>query len=206
MAKKNLEHFYKLVDDIKIAMFTTRRADGHLASRPMATQVRAAGADLWFVTDKSSPKVRELRKDKHVNLSYYNDRTKEWISVSGMARLVTDRDKLRELYRPDWRAWFGDEGGKNDGGPDDPRMVLIGVKISEAQYLELNKPRALILFEVVKGMITGSRPKFPETKEIRGSRKPAKAKASRSPSPARRHAAGTRSGRAAGRRVPARTR
>lgn len=199
MAKKNLEQFYKLVDDIEIAMFTTRRSDGHLASRPMATQARSDGADLWFVTDKSSPKVREIRKDKHVNLSYYNDRTREWISVSGIARVVSDRAKIRELYRPDWRAWFGDEGGKNDGSADDPRMILIGVRITTAQYLELNKPRAVILFEVVKGMITGSKPNFPETKEIRG-------RAARSPSRSRPRAAGKRSGRASGRRAPARTR
>ena len=34
----------------RIAMMTTKRPDGHLCSRAMATQKRAAGADLWFVT------------------------------------------------------------------------------------------------------------------------------------------------------------
>jgi general stress protein 26 len=203
MATKKLEQFYKLVDDIEIAMMTTRRANGYLASRPMATQVRAEGADLWFVTEKSSPKVREIRGDDHINLSYYNERTREWISVAGVARIVTDRAKIRELYRPDWRAWFGDDGGKKAGTPDDPRMTLIAVDIHEAQYLELNKPRAVILFEVVKGMLTGSSPKFPDTKTIRGK---ARAKGARSPSPSRRRAAGKRSGRAAGQRGPARTR
>ncbi|GAC1398334.1 MAG: hypothetical protein NVSMB68_14100 [Thermoanaerobaculia bacterium] len=170
MATKKIEQFYKLVDEIETAMLTTRRSDGHLTSRPMATQARAEGADLWFVTDKASPKVSEIRKDKHVNLSYYNNRTREWISVSGLARLVTDRDKIRELYRPDWRAWFGDEGGEKDGSADDPRLLLIGVKIAQAHYLELNKPRAVILYEVVKGMLTGKRPDFPATKEIGATR------------------------------------
>jgi len=31
-------------------MMTTRRGDGHLQSRAMATQRPARGADLWFVT------------------------------------------------------------------------------------------------------------------------------------------------------------
>lgn len=163
MADSKLDHFYKLVENIEIAMLTTRRPDGHLVSRPMATQARADGADLWFVTDKSSPKVEEVGRDAHVNVSYYNDRTREWVSVSGNARLVQDRAKIRELYRPDWRAWFGDAGGEKDGTADDPRMVLIGVDIIEAHFLELNKPRAVILFEVVKGMMTGTPPKFPET-------------------------------------------
>jgi general stress protein 26 len=50
MADEKLEKLHDLIDDIETAMFTTRRADGRLVSRPMATQKRASGADLWFVT------------------------------------------------------------------------------------------------------------------------------------------------------------
>ena len=41
-----IEELYELIEGIEIAMFTTRRDDGHLVSRPMATQARADGADL----------------------------------------------------------------------------------------------------------------------------------------------------------------
>ena len=74
-----MEKLFELIDKIEIAMFTTRRADGHLVSRPMATQKRAEGADLWFVTDKRSEKLVEIGADPHVNLGYYKDRTKEWV-------------------------------------------------------------------------------------------------------------------------------
>lgn len=155
MSSENVQRLYDLIGEIETAMFTTRRADGSLVSRPMATQKRADGADLWFVTTRTSEKIDEIRNDPHVNLAYYKDRTREWVSVSGRAHLVDDRAKLRELYRPDWRAWFGDEGGKRDGGPDDPRMILIAVEVEAAMFLELNKPQPVVLFEVVKGMITG---------------------------------------------------
>jgi general stress protein 26 len=168
MEKSKLEKFYELIDKIEIAMLTTRRPDGLLVSRPMATQVLSTGADLWFVTTKSSPKVAEIAADPNVNLSYYKDRTREWISVAGTARLVSDRAKIHQLYRPDWRAWFGDEGGPQDGTPDDPRIILIGVDIRIAHYLELNKPQAVVLFEVVKGMVTGKQPNMPETQEVHG--------------------------------------
>ena len=49
-----LDKFYEMVEDIEIAMMTTRRPDGHLESRAMATQKRASGADLWFVTLEGS--------------------------------------------------------------------------------------------------------------------------------------------------------
>jgi chloramphenicol 3-O-phosphotransferase len=45
---KKLDDLYDLIDGIEIAMFTTRRADGHLVSRPMQTQERTSGVDLWF--------------------------------------------------------------------------------------------------------------------------------------------------------------
>ena len=165
---EKLERFHDLVKDIEVAMLTTRRSDGLLVSRPMATQAAAEGADLWFATAKDSPKIAELAHDGHVNLSYYKDRTREWISVSGNARVVDDRAKIRELYRPDWRAWFGDEGGAHDGSADDPRIVLIGVDVVFAQCLEINKPAPVVLFEVVKGMLTGSPPDLGEVERLDG--------------------------------------
>lgn len=160
------EKLYDLIEEIETAMFTTRRADGRLVSRPMATQKQSGGADLWFVTMRTSEKLIEIGEDPHVNLAYYKDRTREWVSVSGTARIVDDREKVRELYQPDWRAWFGDEGGPNDGTPNDPRMVLIGVDVDMAMYLEVNKPQAVVLFEVVKGIITGSTPDVGEVKKV----------------------------------------
>lgn len=163
---ENLEKFYDLVKDIEVAMMTTRRQDGLLVSRPMATQARATGADLWFVTAKGSPKLGEIAKDPNVNLSYYKDRTREWISVAGRARLVEDRARIRELYRPDWKAWFGDEGGAADGSADDPRMILIAVDIELAHFMEVNKPQVVVLFELAKGLITGKAPEIADVKTV----------------------------------------
>lgn len=166
MADDKLHKLYDLIGDIETAMFTTRRPDGRLVSRPMATQKRASGADLWFVTARGSEKLDELRHDSHVNLAYFKDRTKEWVSVSGRARIVEDRAKVRELYAPDWRAWFGDEGGPHDGTPDDPRIVLIGVDVELAMFLEINKPQPVVLFELVKGMVTGKPPRLGEVERV----------------------------------------
>jgi len=155
-----LDQLYKHIDDIEIAMMTTRRPDGHLESRAMATQARAAGADLWFVTLEDTQKLRDLGDDPHVNLSYYKDRTREWISVSGTAAITRDRAKIHELYRTDWRAWFPKGDDPRHGTKDDPRMVLIGVTVHAAVFLEVNKPQPVVLFEVAKGWLTGSTPEL----------------------------------------------
>jgi general stress protein 26 len=166
-SEKKLEDLYDLIDGIEIAMFTTRRGDGHLVSRPMATQERTSGCDLWFVTDGDANKLDELESDPHVNLAYYKDRTREWVSVSGTATITRDRELIRELYEPDWRAWFGDEGGDRDGGPDDPRLTLILVEAHSVFYLKVDKPKPVVLFEVMKGIITGSPPNVGAQRELR---------------------------------------
>jgi general stress protein 26 len=163
---KKLADLYELIEGIEIAMFTTRRADGHLVSRPMATQTQAQGSDLWFVTDIDTHKLDELALDPHVNLSYYRDRTREWVSVSGTASVSRDRRAIHELYRPDWKAWFGDEGGERNGGPDDPRLALILVDVHSVTYLKVNKPKPLVLFEVAKAMVTGTPPKIGEERHV----------------------------------------
>ncbi|HUQ99059.1 MAG TPA: pyridoxamine 5'-phosphate oxidase family protein [Gemmatimonadaceae bacterium] len=165
---KKLEEFDSLVEGIETAMFTTRRHDGHLVSRPMATQKRISEADLWFVTDSDAHKLDDLLMDPHVNCSYYNMKSREWVSVSGVARVSRDRKMIKRLYQPDWKAWFGDEGGAKDGGPDDPRFTLILVEADSVVYMKNDKPRPVILFEVLKGMVTGSKPNIGETTTIGG--------------------------------------
>lgn len=155
---KELEKFYALIEDIKVAMMTTRRADGHLESRAMANQKPAPGADIWFVTTDDTAKIRDLEADPHVNLAYYRDSNREWVSVSGIATLSRDREKIKALYAPDWKVWFPEEGDPRHGTPDDPRMVLIGVSVHAAVFLEITKSRPVVLYEVVKGWLTGSDP------------------------------------------------
>ena len=164
-----VEELRKLIEDIEIAMMTTRRPDGHLVSRPMAIQKEAPGADFWFVTARDTDKVLELTQDPHVNLGFYKDRTREFVSVSGTAVLTDDRDLIRRLWAPDWKMWFEDQGGAFDGSADDPRLLLIGVTAASAHFLSVNKPQAVVLFEVLKGMVTGSKPDIGEVKEVSGS-------------------------------------
>jgi general stress protein 26 len=164
--KAELEKLYEQIDEVEIAMMTTRRPDGHLQSRAMATQKRAEGADLWFVTLAGAQKLRDIAVDPHVNLSYYKDRTREWISVSGIAITTRDAQKIHELYAPDWKAWFPKEGDPRHGTPDDPRMVLIGVTVHAAAFLEVNKPQPVVLFELVKGFLTGSTVEIGEVHHI----------------------------------------
>jgi general stress protein 26 len=163
---KKIEELYSLVEGIDIAMMTTRDFEGTLVSRPMATQEKRPGVDFWFVSSTETHKVDELQAQPEVNLAYYNNTSGEWVSVSGTARLVSDREVIRELYKPDWKAWFSDEGGIRNGSPKDPRIVLIEVEAHEATYLKSNQPRAVQLFKVAKSLVTSAPPKLGEMHHV----------------------------------------
>ncbi len=161
-----LNELYELVADIKVAMLTTLSTDGQLFSRPMATQERHGIADLWFVTSIETHKVDEIARAPNVNLAYYDDGSKEWVSVSGIATISQDRVRIRELYQPDWKAWFGDEGGARDGGPEDPRLALMLVDARSAHYLKSTHSKPRVLFELVRGMVTGTQPEIGREEQL----------------------------------------
>jgi general stress protein 26 len=164
--EKKLDELYDLIDGIEVAMFTTRRPDGHLVTRPMQVQERTTGTDLWFVTDIETHKLDELAHDPHVNLGFYRNRSREWVSVSGTAIVTQDRALIHGLYKPDWKAWVPAIDDVRDGGPDDPRIALILVEAYSAIYMKANRPRPAILFDVVKAIVTGEAPRAGEERLI----------------------------------------
>jgi general stress protein 26 len=80
--------------------------------------------------------------------------------VAGLAKVSRDRAIIHQLYAPDWKIWFPDEGDPRHGTADDPRMVLIGVEVHSAVYLEVNKPQPVVIYEMVKGWVSGTEPKI----------------------------------------------
>lgn len=163
---KKLEQLYALIDGIEIALLTTRNRDGALVSRPMQTQARRAGTDLWFMTSVESGKLDDLMADPHVNLGYYKDGSREYVSVSGLAHVTQDKALIHELYKPDWKAWLGDEGGERDGGPDDPRIALVEVRAESANYLRVTEPRLVTLFKLATSLVTGEPPNIGDAGQV----------------------------------------
>ena len=101
-----------------------------------------------------------------MNCSYYNMKSREWVSVSGRARVTKDKHRVKKLYKPDWKAWFPEEGGKKTGGPEDPRIALIFVDVDSVTYMKNDKPRPVILWENIRARVTGHPPDTGEIREI----------------------------------------
>lgn len=138
----------ELIDGIRIAMFTSVDTQGRLHARPMATQEQDFDGTLWFFTWKSTEKVDEFQHNPHVNVAYSQPNKHKYVSVSGRAQLVTDKDKMRELWSPDLKAWFPQ-------GLDDPQSALIRVDVDSAEYWDSPSGKVVAAIGVAKALITG---------------------------------------------------
>jgi general stress protein 26 len=116
----------------------------------MATQELDDDGCLWFFTGLSSLKVDEVRAHHQVNLSYVKDDDNRYVSVSGSAELVMDREKMRSLWQLPMKAWFPD-------GVDDPDLALLRVHVEKAEYWDTVSSKLVQAVGFVKALVTGKR-------------------------------------------------
>ncbi|MEO8807674.1 MAG: pyridoxamine 5'-phosphate oxidase family protein [Burkholderiaceae bacterium] len=148
------EQLWHLIKDIRFAMFTTRHGDnGHLHSRPMTTQNSSVDEDasLWFFMSRAGEPVADLSADHVVNVVYADPEQDSYVSVSGVAAVVEDAAKKRQLWSKAAEVWF-------PGGAADPDLALVQVKIIHANYWDVTHNKLVQLFHMAKAVVTGTRP------------------------------------------------
>ncbi len=147
-ALKKLGH---LIADIQFAMLTTVEPDGSLRGRPMATHQDKSGTFdgiLYFFTKGDAPKVAEVKQDQHVSLGYSSPEQSKYVSISGTAKLIRDRQKMEELWDPKYKAWF-------PKGLEDPELALLRVTVEKAEYWDTPSSAVAHAFGLVKALATG---------------------------------------------------
>lgn len=146
----DLSKLLEKIKDARYAMLTTADEAGHLHARPMYTQEPAADGTLWFFTDKDSAKVHEVRLDSQVCVAYADPGSSLYVSVTGTAKVVTDRAKIHELWSESLKAWF-------PGGKDDPHIALLRVDIERGEYWDSPSNVLVQAYAYVKAIATGEK-------------------------------------------------
>lgn len=154
-----LEKLAELVKASRIAMLTTAEPDGTLRSRPLATLQFDSEGNIWFFTSISSPKVEEIEEHRQVNLSYADPAKHDFVSISGSAQLVRDREKMRELWTPWIKPWF-------PRGLDDPDLVLLRVAVHQAEYWDAPASSVKRLYALGKAIATGKTDALGENRKV----------------------------------------
>ncbi len=136
------------IENIKVAMLTTREADNSLRSRPMSLAHMDNSGCLWFFTNEFTPKADEVYLNPDVNVSFTDIANQLYVSVSGEATLSHDTEKMKLLWNPILRSWFPE-------GLEDPDLALICVTIRQAEYWDAPASKMAQMIQAVKNAITG---------------------------------------------------
>src|SRR5579862_5070731 len=137
----------ELIQAIRIGLLTTVGRDGGFHTRPVET-LDVEDQTLWFFTDWQSPKIDELKHDVRVCVGYADPKKHHYVAVSGIATLLQDADKARELWTLEQRAYYPD-------GPEDKQLALLRVEIEHAEYWIAPGPISYLV-SAARAAITGT--------------------------------------------------
>jgi general stress protein 26 len=146
---KNVEKLIEMVKDARTCMLITNEKNAeNLSGRPMGMNKIDADGTMWFFTKESSEKVDEIQESKKVSIAINNESSNNYVMINGIATLVNDKNKMKELWSSIMKAWL-------PLGLDDPDMTLIKVIPNEVNYWDSSSNKMVVLFNIIKAIVTG---------------------------------------------------
>jgi general stress protein 26 len=144
----NESDFYDVLDEFDSCMLLTFTPDGRPVARPMAI-ARRDGSALWFVAERGSRKVDEVRSEHTVAITVQDSR--RWAAATGTASVTADRSTIEQLWSAPMKAWF-------PAGPTDLDLVALRVDLEDGEYWDVSGGK-LVRFAVglARSVATGAR-------------------------------------------------
>lgn len=127
---------------------TDLKAGRAAATRPMSVQQIDEAGNLWFLSANDSHKNAEIKKDPKVQLLFQGSAHSDFMTISGTAKISTNKEKIKELWEPIVKTWFTQ-------GVDDPRITVIQVTPEDGYYWDTKHGKMLAFIKMVAGAITG---------------------------------------------------
>lgn len=122
---RRIETVWDIVGDVTFCMLVTE--DGEfMRARPMTLLSHRESGEFRFMVSADSANVKEVRKVPRVNLSFAEPETQTYASISGKAVVSQDAEIIKSIWTDDAAAFFD--------GPEDPRIAVIRVLPSRAEY------------------------------------------------------------------------
>lgn len=139
------QQFHEILTSFPRGMLVTRTREGNLRARPMAVAEVDRDETVWFTTAEQSGKIDEIDSDPHICITFQEGA--RFLSLTGEAQLVHDRDRIRRLWSEAWRPWF-------PGGEDDPSLVLLRIVPYEGEFWDRSGLQGLkYAFEAVRARV-----------------------------------------------------
>lgn len=107
---------WELIDKIGFCMLTSRSGDD-LRARPMSAYSAQLENAVYFLTDVASHKDDEIARSPKVCLAFADTKGQKYVSVSGVAEVQNDREKIKELWATPAKACWDNA--------DDPSIRIL---------------------------------------------------------------------------------
>jgi general stress protein 26 len=148
--KEATEKLKSLVDEIMVCLFCTDlKTDDGATCRPMTAIKVCDQGNIWFFSEKSSEKNKAIASDKMVQLFFSHPAKSSYLVVNGEATIVSDKEKIEELWTPMAKVWFKE-------GKEDPNISIIKVTPTTAYYWDTDGNRMINFLKIIGSVITGT--------------------------------------------------
>lgn len=156
---EDIDYLRGKIDGIRTGMLTTYSLTEGFHSRPMGTAQLDPQGNLWFFTNELSTKVAEISHENKVSVTYSDTKDNVYLSLNGIAETVDDKLKMQELWNPFVGVYF-------PKGLDDPKLTLLKVDLTSAEYWDSSEGKIVVLFKLALAKITGKKPDLGKHDEV----------------------------------------
>ncbi|HEY6080877.1 MAG TPA: pyridoxamine 5'-phosphate oxidase family protein [Polyangiaceae bacterium] len=143
---ESVSHLLSLLREFDSATLITRSRGGSLHGRPMSIAQVDDDVTIWFITSVASAKVEEVAEDARAMVTLQSP--SRFLCLNGNAELVFDPERIRALWKEQYRVWYGSER--------DPDIVLVRLTTFDAEYWDRSGLQGLkTVLQAARAYVTG---------------------------------------------------
>ena len=137
----HVEKLKQIVGRSRVGMLGMYHEDG-IHFTPMSHVDIDDEGNLWFFTTKETGKSISAKNKNNIFITYAQEVSSTFLSISGKAYLNANREKMRELFNPYVKAWF-------PKGLEDPSISLLVVHPLEVECWTSDEHKVLTHIKIL---------------------------------------------------------
>jgi len=150
------DRIWRLINDIPVAMVVTRSGQ-EMRARPMAMRPAQDEGAIYFLTDADAPKADEIGRNESICLALADNKSQNYVSITGQAEIVDDRDRVEKIWSIYDRAFWPDK--------NDPRIRVLRARPESAEFWE-GAGTAVTLVKLVAAVASGERMNIGDNEKV----------------------------------------
>jgi len=155
---KDVGRVWALIKEIPVAMVVTHDGRGQqIRARPMAAHPAQEEGAIFFLTDADSLKASEVEGNNSVCLAFADNNSRKYVSITGRADVVDDKNRIKQLYSVYDKAFWPDD--------NDSRIRILQV-IPESAELWEGAGRVVTALKLVAASLSGERTELGKNEKV----------------------------------------